>query len=202
MIDRLTVVLLESSYLVMAGVEQLLGELPGLLLTEVFDGSEKNLAQKIIKLKPNIIIINPDALEINTVTLINTLRTKNGCLLIGLCAKNTPENVKSHFTACLNLDDGKFELLEEFKAILGKRIKNIKEEKIKTGISGREKTIIKEVVSGLTNQEIANKLFLSIHTVTTHRKNITNKLGIKTVSGLTVYAILNKIVDIHEIEHK
>ena len=202
MIDRLTVVLVEETYLVKAGVEKLLSELPGLVLAEVFDGSEKNLANKITKVKPDIVFINPDLLIINVITLINELQKKNDYILIGLCGKTTPENIKSHFSGCLNIADGKFELLKEFKTILGKRMKNVKEEKNESGISEREKTIIKEVVSGLTNQEIANKLFLSIHTVTTHRKNITNKLGIKTVSGLTVYAIMNKIVDIHEIEHK
>ena len=48
-------------------------------------------------------------------------------------------------------------------------------------------------------KEIGEKLFISIHTVTTHRKNITQKLGIKTVSGLTVYAILNGIINLEEI---
>jgi DNA-binding CsgD family transcriptional regulator len=43
-------------------------------------------------------------------------------------------------------------------------------------------------------------LFLSVHTVTTHRKNITKKLGIKTVSGLTVYALLNKIIKMDDLQ--
>jgi len=55
---------------------------------------------------------------------------------------------------------------------------------------------------GLTNQEIADKLFLSVHTVMTHRKKITRKLGIKTVSGLTVFALMNKLVDIREVERQ
>lgn len=67
-------------------------------------------------------------------------------------------------------------------------------------ISEREQIILKHVALGLTNREIADKLNLSIHTVITHRKNITRKLGIKTVSGLTVYAILNNLVDIKDVE--
>lgn len=65
-------------------------------------------------------------------------------------------------------------------------------------ISEREKEIIKHVSKGLTNKEIAEKLFLSPHTVMTHRKNISNKLGIKSISGLTVYAILNNIISLEE----
>lgn len=67
-------------------------------------------------------------------------------------------------------------------------------------LSDREKTILKHVARGLTNREIAEKLFLSLHTVTTHRKNIGNKLGIKSVSGLTVYAIVNNIISIEDIQ--
>lgn len=65
-------------------------------------------------------------------------------------------------------------------------------------LSEREKNILREVALGLTNKEIADKLFISVHTVTTHRKNITQKLGIKTASGLTIYAILNGIISIGE----
>jgi DNA-binding CsgD family transcriptional regulator len=52
---------------------------------------------------------------------------------------------------------------------------------------------------GLQNKEIADKLNISIHTVITHRKNITNKLSIKSISGLTVFAILNGIIEIDSI---
>lgn len=65
-------------------------------------------------------------------------------------------------------------------------------------ISDREREIIKHVSKGLTNKEIAEKLYLSPHTVMTHRKNISNKLGIKSISGLTVYAILNNIISLEE----
>lgn len=52
----------------------------------------------------------------------------------------------------------------------------------------------------MTNQEIADKLFLSIHTVITHRRNIARKLEIHSATGLTIYAIVNKIVDLSEIK--
>ena len=62
-------------------------------------------------------------------------------------------------------------------------------------LSVREKEVLKLVALGLSNKEIADQLFISVHTVISHRKNITEKLGIKSISGLTVYAILNKIID-------
>lgn len=63
----------------------------------------------------------------------------------------------------------------------------------------REKEVLKLVAQGFSNKVIADKLFISIHTVISHRKNITEKLGIKSISGLTVYAILNHLLDTSEI---
>ena len=54
--------------------------------------------------------------------------------------------------------------------------------------------VLQLVVEGLINKEIADRLNISINSVHTHRKNISAKLGIKSVSGLSVYAIMNGIV--------
>lgn len=62
-------------------------------------------------------------------------------------------------------------------------------------ISTREIDILKEVALGYSNKEIADRLFISINTVITHRKNLTEKLGIKTISGLTVYALMNNLIN-------
>ena len=67
-------------------------------------------------------------------------------------------------------------------------------------LSAREKEILVSVAQGLLNKEIADRHNISINTVITHRKNITRKTGIKTVAGLTAYAILNNLVDINAIE--
>lgn len=66
-------------------------------------------------------------------------------------------------------------------------------------LTDRETEILKLVALGNASKEIADKLNISTHTVITHRKNITEKLGIKSISGLTVYAILNKIIDTNEL---
>lgn len=66
-------------------------------------------------------------------------------------------------------------------------------------LSEREKEILVSVAQGLLNKEIADRHNISINTVITHRKNITRKTGIKTVAGLTVYALLNNLLDIKDI---
>ena len=63
-------------------------------------------------------------------------------------------------------------------------------------LSAREKEILVCVAGGMLNKEIADKYSISIYTVITHRKNITRKTGIKTVAGLTVYALLNNLITI------
>lgn len=63
-------------------------------------------------------------------------------------------------------------------------------------LSQREKEILASVAKGKTNKEIADEHFISINTVITHRKNITKKTGINSIAGLTVYAILNHIIEI------
>lgn len=63
----------------------------------------------------------------------------------------------------------------------------------------REKEIIKCVARGLSNKEIADELCLSVHTVATHRRNISSKLGIHSSAGLTIFAILNKLVDLPSV---
>lgn len=79
------------------------------------------------------------------------------------------------------------------------RLSNAKHELTDSTLTVREIEILEQVALGLSNKEIADKLFISSHTVITHRKNITEKLGIKSISGLTVYAILNNILDASQI---
>ena len=62
-------------------------------------------------------------------------------------------------------------------------------------ISEREKEIIVCLVQGLSNKEIANRLYISVNTVTTHRRNIIRKLQIHSLAGLTIYAIANNLID-------
>ncbi len=67
-------------------------------------------------------------------------------------------------------------------------------------LTEREVEILTCVVKGLTNKEIAHQLFLSTHTVISHRRNITRKLEIHSTAGLTIYAIVNKLVSIEDIK--
>ena len=67
-------------------------------------------------------------------------------------------------------------------------------------LSDREQDVLVQVVHGLSNKEIADVLCISTHTVISHRKNIARKLNIHSTAGLTIYAIVNKLVDINSLE--
>jgi len=67
-------------------------------------------------------------------------------------------------------------------------------------LSDREKDVIVALVQGMSNKEIADHLCISINTVITHRRNIARKLQIHSPAGLTIYAIVNGLVDITSVK--
>jgi len=193
--DIKTVVLVEPRYLVQSGLEKMLMELPRLMLAKTFSGDEPNLAGLILKQDADILIINPLLLEVPLRPLMDKLNENREMVIFGLFEENTPYAIQGLFSKALSVHDSKFDLQSKIRSAM-----NFSEPNDQKGLlSQREVTILKQVVLGLTNQEIADKLFLSIHTVTTHRKNINRKLGIKTVSGLAVYAMMNHLVSMDEI---
>lgn len=83
----------------------------------------------------------------------------------------------------------------EINAVLKKLISSLGEEEIVPGeLSQREKEVLKLIASGKINKEIADDLCISVNTVITHRKNLSAKLGIKSASGLSLYALMNGII--------
>ena len=66
-------------------------------------------------------------------------------------------------------------------------------------LSPREIEVLSLVVKGYINKEIADKLCLSLPTIVSHRKNLMSKLGVRSVSALTIYAVMNGYVDVNDI---
>lgn len=87
----------------------------------------------------------------------------------------------------------------DIEALLQKVSHDKKSASSDDNLSKREKDILVAVAKGMMNKEISEKLNISIHTVISHRKNITKKTGIRSVSGLTVYALLNNLIDESEV---
>ena len=194
------VIVVSNAFLLTAGVENLVLELSGMLVDHLFSGSERNLCEKIISRKPEFVIIDPKSVSQKLIPLLRELNNEKNIKVIGVISATSDQNIISKFSYTLNIQDNKYQLVESLQKIVGKRnIEDISNEQL---LSKRENEILRQLALGLTNQEVADKLFLSVHTVMTHRKKITRKLGIKTVSGLTVFALMNKLVDIREVERQ
>jgi DNA-binding CsgD family transcriptional regulator len=107
-----------------------------------------------------------------------------------------PDPVKDNSNSIF-LDDTQNQIVEKVRNCINSF--NTEKSNIINSLTERETEVLKLVSLGNASKEIADKLNISTHTVITHRKNITEKLGIKSISGLTVYAILNKIIDTDEL---
>lgn len=148
-----------------------------------------------------------DALIVNPILLINRekdvkrIRKNHPCLSIagihlGIVDNQSPALLDSSFT-----------VFDPAEQILSKLQKTGTDDEPKLpsnddNLTERELDVLTQLVHGCSNKEIADLLNISIHTVITHRKNITAKTGIRSQSGLTIYAISKKIIRIEDIDLK
>lgn len=199
---------METIYAIIAGTSQLVRMgLTGVLnqmgyplsIREIT--SEDKLRNMLQKEHKYLLIISKSFLYSCSPELgrVISLNHKKNCFV--LVNDNTPDlKPFSGFDIIIELEDVEkiiFNKLEKLVQVLS----TPKHASTSSGeISTREKEVLRLVAFGMTNKEIAEKLFISSHTVITHRKNITSKLGIKTIAGLTVYAIINKLISAEEIK--
>jgi DNA-binding CsgD family transcriptional regulator len=165
----------------------------------VFEISSIDLLANYIRLhKPGVLILNPAYWGIVD---LHKLKEESGnkelkCFAFLSCL--TDENILKQYDERISIYDS----VDQLKDKLNKLFETPIEETTDDAeiLSQREKEILTCVVKGQTNKEIAQTLFLSTHTVITHRRNIVRKLEIHSTAGLTIYAIVNKLVEIDEIK--
>ena len=123
---------------------------------------------------------------------------------IVLTTSSTPNGGMTQFnTLCINMPEPQLVRsllqLEQYAHAHGRHLPpmpSVLQAKI---LSDREIEVLALICQGFINKEIAHKLNIGLSTVITHRKNIMDKLGVKSVSGLTIYAIMHGYVDINKI---
>lgn len=187
--EKVRILIISNSYIVTSGLQSLLNEITEVKYYTVELNSNTGL-DEIVNYNPQIVIYN-----IGLNKDIDKYISSNKIINIGIGTENV-QNLKYYINL---IHDDKPTIINLVRTIITDNF-NQKLQAKNDELSSREITIVKLIAQGLTNQEIADELFLSKHTVITHRKNITNKLSIKTVSGLTVYAILNNIIDIKDVK--
>ena len=192
MMKRVTFLIVIDSYLLRKGITSLLNKIPGINI--IRECSSLSHAEKLlVQEQPDYMIISRSLYEQASHLYNHHAGLPQKTILLEYNRNASGKPVQS----TLYMDDSREQLTLVLNNLVNPYFKEPpKEEQV---LSKREITILKHIARGYTNKEIADHLFLSLHTVTTHRKNIVAKLGIKSVSGLTVYAIVNDLISLEEI---
>ncbi|SMO52756.1 transcriptional regulator [Saccharicrinis carchari] len=184
----------EPSYLIRKGIVTILSELKAVTVIDEANNPEE-LQQSLQQVLPHILMVNT---SISSLPQADKVIKKYVPDMEVIYVFNTPLPHRNDEQS-LSVFDSKSLLLSKLR----RQVENIEKSVVHHDNSGdlteREKDVLQKVALGKTNKEVANELFISTHTVISHRKNITRKLGIKTVSGLTVYAILNNLIKLEDI---
>ena len=186
--NKMKAVIIEPSSIVKQGLMTIL---KGFNISTADIKSLESLQVQLFRIEPDFLIVNPSYADIS---VINNLRSKS---------KNSPFKVIALLTSltdssCLRDYDEVISIYDNHELIKDKIHKlscmDVSDDNV--DLTSREKEILISIVSGLTNKEIAENFSLSAYTIMAHRRNITNKLNIHSLSGLTIYAIVNKLVSI------
>ena len=105
----------------------------------------------------------------------------------------------SQFDTVITIDQSDSEIASVIRNAVVKN-QNFSPETRTETLSERETDVLKLLVTGLSGKEIADKLNISVNTVISHRKNISQKTGIKSLAGLTIYAVANKIISMSSLQ--
>ena len=188
----------EPSIMLRTGLEQLLRELPDAEV--VFSTDNLNsLYTRINALRPDILIVNPLLFDyVKRATIRAEFDNLPNLRIIGLITSYIESQHQRQFAGVIELNDD-FQRVKSTLNLVTNTLQSEGDEPDTAPLSDREKDVLVCLSKGLKNNEIADQLNISVHTVITHRKNIVRKTGIKSVAALTVYAILNNLIEEKDI---
>jgi DNA-binding NarL/FixJ family response regulator len=198
---QLKIALAETSSIIRSGLEVQLKKLSAYRF-QFFEITDREALQPALnKCQPDVLVINPTM----TASSPQQLREDCGCLqmkCVALVSTLTDPSLLRLYDEQISIYDTRERLKRKFEQLCENELPEDSDAKTYQALSKREKEIVVCVVKGMTNREIASRLFLSAHTIVTHRRNIARKLQIHSASGLTVYAIVNKLVELSDIHTK
>ncbi len=193
------VLLIMPSKIVARGIESVLGELGEFrvegILTDLSRTSEAHLKNMDV----DVIIIDPCVFDyVSRGSGRSRIAEYSDAAVVALQTIPMDAEDFKTYDGAVNIFDDPVTIVRKLREACSSHQENPEAES--HDLSAREKEILVCVAKGMLNKEIADVCNLSIHTVITHRKNITRKTGIKTVAGLTVYALLHNLIDSNSIE--
>lgn len=187
------IALIEPSEIIAAGIASIIERHPDFVVEQTLNSPDYfNTGSDI-----DIIIINPCVIDYNDRFDVRTYFTGSNAAIVALTHNNLEENVLRQYNECIGTYDNASRIIQKLKNAIEENEQNPRSDI--NELSSRERDILAAVAKGLTNKEIADKFNISIYTVISHRRNISHKLGINSIPGLTVYAIMNKLVDMSDI---
>ena len=191
---KMRVAIVEPSTIIAEGVASLVGR--GGEFEIVYAGGDvRLLAERFAVVEPDLVIVGSQA--VGGVTLRTMYPELQDVALVVLSTTVCDEEVMRQFDGVVNIYDNQAQVLRKLRAAIEQSDTNPYSDS--HDLSERERDVLILVAKGMANKEIAEALNISIHTVMSHRKNITHKTGIKSVAGLTVYALLNNLLDQNDV---
>ena len=197
--SRKRVLLIVPSAIIAKGLEGVFNDLGEFEVAGVMTSLSKAEETRLRNMDVDVVIVDPTIFEYNARTdRRNYLSGFTQAVVVAFLSSVCDEESLRQYDGVIGLYDEPTGVIRKVRTALENRTEAAPEEKEE--LSTREKEILICVAKGMLNKEIADLYNLSIYTVITHRKNITRKTGIKTVAGLTVYALLNNLIDIGSVE--
>ncbi|MCM1502466.1 MAG: LuxR C-terminal-related transcriptional regulator [Bacteroidales bacterium] len=197
--NRKSILLVIPSMLVARGLEAILEGAGEFRISGILSDISSESTVRLKNTGADIIVVDPIIFEYS---LRGNARAAIGqysdAAIVGVRTVNMDDESWKQYDETINIYDTPPVIVKKLRSALETRQETPKPDG--NELSAREKEILVCVAKGMLNKEIADSLSLSIHTVITHRKNITRKTGIKTVAGLTVYALLNNLIDYNSVE--
>lgn len=197
--SSLKIVVAETSVIIRSGLTTVLKRIPNLNAYPIEVSSPETLQNYIYLHTPDIVIVNPTFGGWFDLQAFKSDNGKSGVKYIALICSVIDNNALKEYDESFAICDDIDVITTRINHLLHTEEEEEKDNEQET-LSQREKEIITCVVKGMTNKAIADKLYLSIHTVITHRRNIARKLQIHSPAGLTIYAIVNKLVELQDIK--
>lgn len=193
---RIHIVIAEPSIIIRRGLVSVLSKLPSLSIDIAEISDISTIVTDLNRYSPDILIIDPTNLGVFSLHQIKRDASTRNFKTIALQSAMISSTTLNHYDAVISIYDG----LNTIKDKLVTLIDSDDATDVKQELTAREREIVVCIVKGMTNKMIAENFSLSTHTIMAHRRNITNKLQIHSSSGLTIYAIVNKLVDINDIK--
>lgn len=188
----------EASVIIRGGLTAALRRLPNVKVQPIELLSVEALHDCVRTQCPEMLIVNPAFGDYFDVAKFREEISGKRIRIIALVTSFVDASLLSKYDESVSIFDDLDILSKKIAGLLN--VASEEEMDNQDTLSQREKEIVVCVVKGMTNKEIAEKLFLSIHTVITHRRNISKKLQIHSAAGLTIYAIVNKLVTLDDVK--